>query len=73
VSSPTPTVSTSPSRLARLGDLAYRRRGRMVLGWIALLAAVLALTPAIAGEFDADFETAGSESAAAADVLEARR
>jgi putative drug exporter of the RND superfamily len=58
--------------LARLGDLAYRRRGRMVLGWIALLAAVLALTPAIAGEFDADFETAGSESAAAATLLEDR-
>jgi putative drug exporter of the RND superfamily len=58
--------------LARVGDLAYRRRGRMVLGWIALLAAVLALTPAIAGEFDAALEAAGSESAAAAALLEKR-
>jgi putative drug exporter of the RND superfamily len=72
VSSPTPTVSPRPSRLARLGDLAYRRRGRMVLGWIALLAAVLALTPAIAGEFDAALDTAGSDSAAAAALLEDR-
>jgi putative drug exporter of the RND superfamily len=64
--------ATGGGTLARLGDLAYRRRGRMILGWIALLAAVLALTPAIAGEFDADFETAGSESAAAAGLLEDR-
>jgi RND superfamily putative drug exporter len=71
----TATADSHKSRggtLARLGDLAYRRRGRMVLGWIAAVVAVLALTPAIAGEFDADFETAGSESAAAAALLEDR-
>jgi putative drug exporter of the RND superfamily len=72
VSSPTPTGPTRPSRLARLGDLTYRRRGRMVLGWIVLLAAVLVLTPAIAGDFDAALETTGSESAAAAALLEDR-
>jgi putative drug exporter of the RND superfamily len=65
-----PTTRGGP--LARLGDLAYRRRGRMVLGWIALCAAVLALTPAIAGEFDAALEAAGSESAGAAALLEER-
>src|SRR5687768_11019765 len=31
--------------LARLADLAYRRRGRMVLAWIAALAAAVALAP----------------------------
>jgi putative drug exporter of the RND superfamily len=71
--SPTPpSPETRPGALARLGDFAYRRRGRVVLGWVALLVAVLALTPAIAGEFDADFETAGSESAGAASLLEER-
>jgi putative drug exporter of the RND superfamily len=71
--SPDPqSPETRRGALARLGDLAYRRRGRMVVAWIAILAAVLALTPAIAGEFDADFETAGSESAAAAALLEDR-
>jgi putative drug exporter of the RND superfamily len=58
--------------LGRLADLAFRRRGRMVLAWIAALAAVIALAPALAGEYDAEFSTPGSESAAAAELLEER-
>jgi putative drug exporter of the RND superfamily len=57
-------------RLARLADVSYRRRGRVVLAWIAALAAVIALAPFFAGEFDADFGTPGSESARAADLIE---
>ena len=55
--------------LARLADLAYRRRGRTVLAWIALTAAVVAFAPRLAGEFSSEFATAGSESQAAADLI----
>jgi RND superfamily putative drug exporter len=58
--------------LARLADLAYRRRGRMVLAWIALLGAVAALSPSLAGEFSTEFSTAGSESEAAAALVAER-
>jgi putative drug exporter of the RND superfamily len=69
-----PAIEGAPmkeSRLARLGDLAYRRRGRVVLAWIAVLAAVLAIVPRFAGESDVEFSTPGSDSAAALDLLEA--
>jgi RND superfamily putative drug exporter len=59
-------------RLARLADLAYRHRGRMVLAWTAVLAAVVAVAPRLAGEFSAEFATAGSESQAAADLVAER-
>jgi putative drug exporter of the RND superfamily len=57
--------------LARLGDLTYRRRRRVVLAWIAILAAVLAIVPRFAGDFDVEFGTPGSDSKAAADLIEA--
>jgi putative drug exporter of the RND superfamily len=60
------------TRLGRLADLAYRRRGRMVLAWIAVLVATIAIAPQLAGEFDADFGTKGSESEAVADLLQQR-
>ena len=59
-----------PSLLARLGDLAYRRRRRVVLAWIAVLAAILAIVPRFAGEFNVEFGTPGSDSKAAADLIE---
>jgi hypothetical protein len=37
--------------LARLAELAYRRRGRMLLAWIVVTAAVVAVAPRLAGEF----------------------
>ena len=57
------------TRLGRLADLAYRRRGRMVLAWIAALVAVIALAPVFADDFDADFGTNGSESEEVAQLL----
>src|SRR5262245_86222 len=54
--------------LARLADVAYRRRGRVVLAWIAALIVTVALGAAFAGEFNADYNTPGSESKAASDV-----
>ena len=58
-------------RLARLADLVYRRRGRVVLAWIVTLAAVLVIVPRVAGDFAGEFGTPGSESQAATDLLEA--
>jgi putative drug exporter of the RND superfamily len=55
--------------LARLADLAYRRRGRMVLAWVAILAAVIVVAGPLKGEFDQDSSTPGSESKAAATLL----
>src|SRR5919106_352151 len=64
--------TTSTTFLTRLAGLAYRRRGRMVLAWIAVLAAVVVFAPRVAGEFDEDYATPGSESKAAAALLAER-
>ncbi|MGH3079957.1 MAG: MMPL family transporter [Gaiellaceae bacterium] len=63
-------TSQQRTRLARLADLTYRRRWRVVLAWIATLAAVLVIVPQFAGEYDVEFGTPGSESKAAADLIE---
>ncbi len=57
-------------RLASLADLAYRRRGRMVLAWIAATILIIGLGSALAGEYEADYNTPGSESKAASDLTE---
>jgi len=36
--------------LARLADIAYRRRGRMVLAWIVAAVVIIAFGSAVAGE-----------------------
>jgi putative drug exporter of the RND superfamily len=64
------THTEHPSRLARLADYVYRRRGRVVLAWVATLAAVLIVVPRFAGDFGVEFGTPGSESKAASDLLE---
>jgi RND superfamily putative drug exporter len=56
--------------LARLGDLAYRRRGRIIVAWIVLLAAVVAVVPRFAGDFGGQAGTPGSDSKAAADLID---
>src|SRR6188768_1507224 len=57
-------------RLARLADLAYRRRGRMVVGWIVATVVLIALGSSLAGEYEADYNTPGSDSKAASDLTE---
>jgi RND superfamily putative drug exporter len=57
-------------RLARLADIAYRRRGRMVLAWIAAAIVLIGLGSALAGEYHADYNTPGSESKAASALTE---
>ncbi len=59
-------------RLTQLADIAYRRRGRMVLAWIAAAVVIIGVGSALAGEFQADYDTPGSESKAASDLTEQR-
>jgi RND superfamily putative drug exporter len=64
--------STDHGRLGRLGAFVHRHRGRVVLGWLAALVAVLTLTPLLKGPFEADFATKGSESERASSLLAQR-
>jgi RND superfamily putative drug exporter len=64
------TTTNDTSRLARLADLTYRRRWRVVAAWIATLVVVIAVVPQLAGDFGVNFGTPGSESKAAAELLE---
>ena len=57
------------SRLGRLAELAHRRRGRMVLAWIAALVAVAMLAPLLADDAASDFSTPDSESARVEQLL----
>ena len=68
-----PAPSPRPAgALARLARLTVRRRKSVVLAWVALLAATLALAPGLAGEFTADYGTKGSESERAAALIAER-
>jgi putative drug exporter of the RND superfamily len=64
--------SSSNSFLSRVAAVAVRRRGRVVLAWVGLLVAVIAISPLLAGEFNADFSTKGSQSAQASKLIEDR-
>jgi RND superfamily putative drug exporter len=59
-------------RLTRLADIAYRRRGRVVLAWIAATVVIIGVGSSLAGEYQADYDTPGSESKAASDLTEKR-
>jgi putative drug exporter of the RND superfamily len=58
-------------RLARLADLAFRRRRAVVAVWVVGLIAAFA-GAGLAGDWSADYSTPGSESRAAADLLQER-
>ena len=58
--------------LARLADIFYRRRGRMVLAWLAAAIVIIGVGSSLAGEYEADYNTPGSESKAASELTEQR-
>ncbi len=58
--------------LTRLADLSYRHRGRMVLAWLAAMVVTIGLGTALAGEYNANYDTPGSESKAASDLTQQR-
>jgi putative drug exporter of the RND superfamily len=66
----TNTVYEMTRLLARLADIAYRRRGRMVLAWVVALVVLIGLGSSLAGEYNADYDTPGSESEAASELTE---
>src|SRR4051794_7810803 len=55
-------------RLTRLADIAYRRRGRVVLLWIVAMVVIIGVGSSLAGDFNANYDTPGSESKAASDI-----
>jgi putative drug exporter of the RND superfamily len=66
------TLNHDGSQLGRLGAVVHRRRGRVVLGWLAALVAIIAFTPMLKGSFETAFDPKGSESARASAVLAER-
>ncbi|MEX2237411.1 MAG: MMPL family transporter [Dehalococcoidia bacterium] len=61
----------SPSSVfEKLAHLAYRRRWHFIGGWIAGIAVLFALLQVGAGEYATEFTIPGSESQAAADLLD---
>src|SRR6476646_1672898 len=57
-------------RLARLADFSYRRRGTVVLCWIVAAIVIIGLGSKFAGEYEANYNTPGSESKAASELTE---
>ena len=57
-------------RLAALADFSYRRRGTMVLVWIVSAVLIIGLGKIFAGEYEADYNTPGSDSKAASELTE---
>jgi RND superfamily putative drug exporter len=58
-----------PGPLGRLGGLAYRRRGRVLIAWAVALAIAFGLSAAFGGEFANDSSAPGSDSAQAQSLL----
>src|SRR5215831_12362865 len=69
---PAPDAPARPGPLGRLAGVAYRRRRRVILGWLAAFALVIGLSAAFAGGFAADYSAPGSDSKQAQDLLEQR-
>jgi RND superfamily putative drug exporter len=58
--------------LSRLADIAYRRRGLMVIGWIVAAIVIIGVGSKAKGEFNANYNTPGSDSKAASQITEQR-
>jgi RND superfamily putative drug exporter len=67
-----PVETGTPGPLGRLARVAFRRRGRVVLAWVAALVVAMGLSAAFAGEFTADYSAPGSDSQQAQNLLEDR-
>ena len=59
-------------QLTRLADLVYRRRGRVIIAWVVAAILIIGVGSSLAGEYNADYDTPGSESKAASDLTEQR-
>ena len=54
--------------LARLADWNCRHRGRVILIWVVAAIVIIGVGSSLAGEYEADYDTPGSESKAASDL-----
>jgi len=61
-----------PGPLGRLAGLAYRRRGTVLLAWVAVLAIAFGLSAALKGAYVNDGSVPGSDSAQAQTLLTER-
>jgi putative drug exporter of the RND superfamily len=59
-------------RLSLLADFAYRRKGTVVLAWIAAMVVIIGLGSSLKGDYNANYDTPGSESKAASDLTKSR-
>ena len=57
------------THLYRLGGFAFDHRRKVLLGWVAVLALVIACASAFSGQFSSKFEVPGTESQQAQDLL----
>jgi len=69
---PSALTEARPGPLGRAGRVAYRRRGLVVLAWLAALAIAVGLSATFGGEFAADYSAPGSDSRAAQNMLAER-
>jgi uncharacterized membrane protein YdfJ with MMPL/SSD domain len=67
-----PPRAPQPGPLGRLGGLAYRRRGTVLIAWAVALAIAFGLSAAFGGEFANDSSVPGSDSAQAQSLLAER-
>jgi RND superfamily putative drug exporter len=61
-----------PGPLGRLAGVAYRRRGRVLLAWLAALLIASGLTAAFGDDFSFDYAVPGSDSQRAQELLAQR-
>jgi putative drug exporter of the RND superfamily len=59
-------------RLTALADIAYRRRGRMILVWVVATIVIIGVGSSLKGDYNANYDTPNSESKAAGDITKAR-
>jgi RND superfamily putative drug exporter len=52
--------------------IAYRRRGRLLIAWVVAAVVIIGVGSSLAGEYNADYDTPGSESKPASDLTEQR-
>jgi len=64
-------MQTRTPHLRRLAGLCYRRRWRVLIGWVVAVAVLVGLSGAAGGTFEDEFDLPGSESQAALERLEA--
>ena len=65
-----PATDHHRGMLKRLADLCYRRRWRVLIGWVALLVLTSALSGTVGGQFSQTFNLPNTDSQKAFDLLD---